>query len=224
MTPKNLLYAKTHEWVRRRRPMPSRRAKIATVGFPAFALEALTDLVFIDLPAGRPRRSRPASRSARSNRSRPSATCTARSTARSSRSTRRLPTNLEHLADDPYGDGWLVKIRIADDAGLAQADGLRGVPEAVRGGGGRVSAEASDQTMQRRKLDRLGRCFIGISNHDSDLPSPAMPYIPNTPDDQRAMLEAIGAASLDELFAMVPAELRLDAAVGPAAGAWANWS
>jgi glycine dehydrogenase subunit 1 len=36
-----------------------------------------------------------------------------------------------------------------------------------------------------------------------------MPYIPNTPDDQQAMLEAIGAGSLEELFAMVPAELRL---------------
>lgn len=37
-----------------------------------------------------------------------------------------------------------------------------------------------------------------------------MPYIANTPDDQQAMLQAIGAASVDELFAMVPAELRLD--------------
>ena len=37
-----------------------------------------------------------------------------------------------------------------------------------------------------------------------------MPYLPNTTDDQRTMLEAIGAASLDELFAMVPADLRLD--------------
>ena len=37
-----------------------------------------------------------------------------------------------------------------------------------------------------------------------------MPYIPNTPEDQQAMLEAIGAASVEELFAMVPAELRLD--------------
>jgi glycine dehydrogenase subunit 1 len=36
-----------------------------------------------------------------------------------------------------------------------------------------------------------------------------MPYIPNTPDDQRAMLEAIGAASLDELFDSIPRELRL---------------
>ena len=36
-----------------------------------------------------------------------------------------------------------------------------------------------------------------------------MPYFLNTADDQQAMLEAIGAGSLDELFAMVPAELRL---------------
>ncbi len=36
-----------------------------------------------------------------------------------------------------------------------------------------------------------------------------MPYIPNTTDDQQAMLEAIGVGSLDELFAMVPDELRL---------------
>lgn len=37
-----------------------------------------------------------------------------------------------------------------------------------------------------------------------------MPYIPNTVEDQQQMLEAIGAASIEELFAMVPAELRLN--------------
>jgi len=37
-----------------------------------------------------------------------------------------------------------------------------------------------------------------------------MSYFPNTAEDQRAMLEAVGVASLEELFAMVPAELRLD--------------
>ncbi|MBN1590290.1 MAG: aminomethyl-transferring glycine dehydrogenase subunit GcvPA [Pirellulales bacterium] len=38
-----------------------------------------------------------------------------------------------------------------------------------------------------------------------------MPYISNTPEDQRAMLEAIGAGSIDELMAMIPSELRLKA-------------
>ena len=36
-----------------------------------------------------------------------------------------------------------------------------------------------------------------------------MPYFLNTSDEQQAMLAAIGAASLEDLFAMVPAELRL---------------
>jgi glycine dehydrogenase subunit 1 len=36
-----------------------------------------------------------------------------------------------------------------------------------------------------------------------------MPYILNTSDDQAAMLEAIGASSIEELFAQVPEELRL---------------
>jgi glycine dehydrogenase subunit 1 len=36
-----------------------------------------------------------------------------------------------------------------------------------------------------------------------------MPFTYNTPEDQTAMLAAVGAKSLDELFAMVPADLRL---------------
>jgi len=47
-----------------------------------------------------------------------------------------------------------------------------------------------------------------------------MPYIANTPDDQRAMLESIGVGSIDELFAAVPSELRLGRAldIPPALG------
>ncbi|HEY2881544.1 MAG TPA: aminomethyl-transferring glycine dehydrogenase subunit GcvPA [Pirellulales bacterium] len=37
-----------------------------------------------------------------------------------------------------------------------------------------------------------------------------MSYLLNTPDDQRAMLEAIGVKSIDELFAQIPAEFRLN--------------
>jgi glycine dehydrogenase subunit 1 len=47
-----------------------------------------------------------------------------------------------------------------------------------------------------------------------------MPYFPNTEADRRAMLEAVGAASIDELLAMVPAELRMkrDLCVPPGLG------
>jgi glycine dehydrogenase subunit 1 len=37
-----------------------------------------------------------------------------------------------------------------------------------------------------------------------------MPYIANTPEDQRAMLDAIGLRDLQDLFASIPPELRLD--------------
>lgn len=36
-----------------------------------------------------------------------------------------------------------------------------------------------------------------------------MPYVYNTPDDQQAMLEAIGCASIEELFESIPESLRL---------------
>src|SRR6476620_3665303 len=37
-----------------------------------------------------------------------------------------------------------------------------------------------------------------------------MPYFYNTPDDIASMLQAIGVSSIDELFASIPAELRLN--------------
>ncbi len=85
MKPEELLYTKTHEWVHVE--TDSSGAKIATVGITAFALEALTDLVFIDLPEVGPHgQGREAVRRGRvgqgGERSR-----TARSTARWSRST-----------------------------------------------------------------------------------------------------------------------------------------
>src|SRR5437870_12957799 len=35
------------------------------------------------------------------------------------------------------------------------------------------------------------------------------PYIPNTDEDRRAMLDRIGVRSVDELFADIPAEFRI---------------
>src|SRR5436190_24353668 len=45
--PENLLFAKTHEWIA---VAKEGGQKTATVGLTAFAVEALTDLVFIELP------------------------------------------------------------------------------------------------------------------------------------------------------------------------------
>ena len=45
MEPENLLYAKTHEWV-----ALDEDGEIGTIGISAFAVEQLTDLVYIELP------------------------------------------------------------------------------------------------------------------------------------------------------------------------------
>lgn len=116
MTPEQLLYAKSHEWVHV--DTDDTGAKIVTLGLSAFALEALTDLVYIDLPeAGRQ--------------------VTAGDTFGEVESVKAVSDlyspvdgeiveahaavadNLEALSEDPYGEGWLVKIRVSDDAGLA---------------------------------------------------------------------------------------------------------
>ena len=47
MNPGELLFAETHEWVHL---AANDNDTIATVGISAFAVEALTDLVYIELP------------------------------------------------------------------------------------------------------------------------------------------------------------------------------
>jgi glycine cleavage system H protein len=114
--PEQLLYAKTHEWVRVE--TDDSGAKTATVGISAFALEALTDLVYIELPeaGGRVEAGKPfglvESVKAVSDLYSPVDGQVVETNA-------AVAGNLEHLADDPYQEGWLVKIRIGDESGLS---------------------------------------------------------------------------------------------------------
>lgn len=105
-------FAKTHEWV------SLDDGGLATVGISAYAVEALTDLVFMQLPAvGRTVKAGESigeieSVKAVSDFYAPvSGEIVAVNTA--------LPGSLETLGQDPYGGGWLVKIRPADTAELA---------------------------------------------------------------------------------------------------------
>jgi glycine cleavage system H protein len=112
-----LRFAKTHEWVHVQSDAAG--AKIATVGISSFALEALTDLVFIELPEiGRKvKATRPfgeiESVKAVSDLYSPVDGEIVEVNA-------AIRDKLEHLADDPYDSGWLVKIKISDEAGLAK--------------------------------------------------------------------------------------------------------
>ncbi len=115
--PQNLLYSKTHEWVRVEKD-PS-GAKIATVGLTAFALEQLTDLVHLELPpigrqvkAGQPFGEIESVKAVSDLNSPVDGEVVAVNSA--------LAANLEHLADDPYNAGWFIKVKIGNEAALAQ--------------------------------------------------------------------------------------------------------
>jgi len=115
--PEELLFAKTHEWVHVERDASG--AKIATVGITAFALEALTDLVFIDLPpvgrrleAGRPFGEIESVKAVSDLYSPVDGEIVEVNSA--------VADRLERLAEDPYGASWFVKIKITNEANLAK--------------------------------------------------------------------------------------------------------
>ena len=116
MNPQQLLYTKTHEWAQVE-PAPG-GGKSATVGIPAFALEVLTDLVFMSLPevgrqvkAGEPFGEIESVKAVSDLNSPVDGEITAVNAD--------LVNNLETLVKDPYQAGWMVKIKISNEAALA---------------------------------------------------------------------------------------------------------
>ncbi len=116
MTPEQLLYNKSHEWVHVEADASG--AKVATMGISAFALELLADLVFIDLPevgrqvtAGEPFGEIESVKAVSDTYSPVDGEVVEVNS--------QIVDKLDTLADDPYGDGWLVKIKITDESGLA---------------------------------------------------------------------------------------------------------
>ena len=109
MKPEELLYSKTHEWVYLYEGGAGER--IARVGISAFAVEALTDLVYIELPAiGREvTAAKPfgeiESVKAVSDLYSPV-------TGKVIAANQDLPGDLSVLNHDPYGAGWLVEIEL----------------------------------------------------------------------------------------------------------------
>jgi glycine cleavage system H protein len=112
--PENLLFAKTHEWAA---VSEEGGQKVATVGLSQFAVEALTDLVFIELPkVGRTVKAEESfceveSVKAVSDVYAPVAGEVIAVNA-------KLADDLETLSNDPYGEGWIARIKISDEAGL----------------------------------------------------------------------------------------------------------
>ena len=114
MKPEDLLFSKTHEWVAIE---TEDGQKIATMGLSAFAVEALTDLVFIELPK--------VGRQVQANES----FCEVESVKAVSdiyaplagevvAVNETLPDHLELLSNEPYVAGWIAKLKVSDDSNL----------------------------------------------------------------------------------------------------------
>ncbi|MEM7782454.1 MAG: glycine cleavage system protein GcvH [Planctomycetota bacterium] len=114
MTPEELLFAETHEWAQ---IAESGGEKIATIGISANAVEALTDLVYMDLPdAGADVTVGGSFGEVESVK----ATSELYSPVAGEviEVNTSLPDNLEILNSDPYGEGWIIKVKMASDDGV----------------------------------------------------------------------------------------------------------
>lgn len=108
MDPQKLSYAKTDEWV-------SLDGNVATIGISDFAVNALTDLVYLDLPApgkkveaGKPFGVVESVKAASDMYSPVTGTVL--------ESNAKLADKLDQLSSDPFGAGWLIKVQVADPA------------------------------------------------------------------------------------------------------------
>lgn len=116
MKPEDLLYAETHEWLHIEEQGGQ---KVATVGISAFAVEQLTDLVYMELPeVGREVSAGGEFGEVESVKAvSPLYSPVAGEVIEVNTS---LPDSLETLNEDPYGAGWIAKFKITDEAGLAR--------------------------------------------------------------------------------------------------------
>lgn len=109
-----LLYAESHEWVE---VSELDGAKIATIGISPFAIEQLNDLVYMDLPeVGRELTVGDEFGEVESVKAVSPLYCPVAGEVIEVNS--ELPDNLEKLNEDPLGYGWIIKLRITDEAGL----------------------------------------------------------------------------------------------------------
>ena len=122
MKPEILLFAKTHEWVS---VATDGGQKVATVGLTEFAVQALTDLVFIELPkVGRQVKAGESFCEVESVKAVSDVYAPVAGDVIAVNET--LPDKLETLSRDPYGDGWMVRMRLTS---AADRDALLGPDE-----------------------------------------------------------------------------------------------
>jgi|SRR5580704_14038954 glycine cleavage system H protein len=117
LDPTKLQYTSTHEWVHFEDAAGG--SKLATVGISAFALEALTDLVHVELPetgravkAGQPFGEVESVKAVSDLYSPVDGEVVQVNSALTTPDPKTGIVNLDVLSHDPYDAGWLLKIRV----------------------------------------------------------------------------------------------------------------
>jgi glycine cleavage system H protein len=117
MDPKTLKFSPTHEWV-------YLEENIATIGISKFAVDQLTDLIMIELPASGTRLV--AGKSFGEIESvKAVSDLYAPLSGEVVGVNEQLTSNVQLLAEDPYGAAWLIKIKVdppVDTSGLLDFD------------------------------------------------------------------------------------------------------
>ena len=108
--PAGLKYSKEHEWV-------ATEDSVATVGITDFAQDQLGEIVYVELPAIGDKISKDdpfgvvESVKAVSDIYAPISGTVVEVNS-------EIPESPEMINEDPYGDGWLIKVQVSDDAEL----------------------------------------------------------------------------------------------------------
>lgn len=112
MEPHQLHFAPTHEWI-----ALDKDGETCTLGLSAFAIEQLTDLVYIELPeVGKPVTAGESFGEIESVKA--VSDLYSPVTGEILEVNTELADNLEVFNTDPYGKGWIVKVKIDDKSTL----------------------------------------------------------------------------------------------------------
>jgi len=117
MVPEDLKYAKTHEWARL-----DAAANVVTMGITDFAVQQLGDIVFLELPKVGSQVTQDTPLGVIES-VKAAVDLFAPVTGEVVETNAPLANDLETVGRDPYGQGWMVRIRVAG------ADALSGLLE-----------------------------------------------------------------------------------------------
>ncbi len=110
MYPQDLKYSQSHEWVKVDKD-------IATVGITDFATKQLTDLVYVELPSLEGKVTKGSFFGAVESVKAVSDLCSPVS-GKIIKVNEKLSMRPEIINEDPYGEGWMIKVRIEDQTEL----------------------------------------------------------------------------------------------------------